>query len=281
MSEFITLAAQPLTLPFMQQAFLIALVVAVPMALLSCLLVLKGWSLMGDAISHAVLPGVVLAYVLNIPLAIGAFAAGMVCAMATGYLKENSRVKEDTVMGVVFSGMFALGLVLYVNIQTDVHLDHILFGNILGISWRDVLESTAIGALVCALILSNRKDLLLYAFDPQHAKAIGLPVSILHYGLLAILSLTIVGALKAVGIILAIALLVAPGAIAFLLTNRFDTMLAVATGIAIGSSLFGIYVSFFIDSAPAPTIVLTMTVVFIVVFVYQQWHIARAAPAKG
>jgi len=281
MTDLIQQALQPFTLPFMQQAFLIALAVAIPMALLSCLLVLKGWSLMGDAISHAVLPGVVVAYILNLPLAIGAFCAGMVCALATGYLKENSRVKEDTVMGVVFSGMFALGLVLYVNIQTDVHLDHILFGNILGISWGDVLESTAIGALVCVLILANRKDLLLYAFDPQHAKAIGLPVSALHYGLLAILSLTIVGALKAVGIILAIALLVAPGAIAFLLTRRFDTMLAVATGIAIGSSLFGVYVSFFIDSAPAPTIVLTMTVVFIAVFVYQQWQIARAVPAKG
>lgn len=281
MTDLVQQLLQPFTLPFMQQAFLIALAVAIPMALLSCLLVLKGWSLMGDAISHAVLPGVVLAYILNIPLAIGAFGAGMFCALATGYLKENSRVKEDTVMGVVFSGMFALGLVLYVNIQTDVHLDHILFGNILGVSWRDVLESAAICALVCALILSNRKDLLLYAFDPQHAKAIGLPVSVLHYGLLAILSLTIVGALKAVGIILAIALLVAPGAIAFLLTRRFDAMLAVATLIAIGSSLFGVYVSFFIDSAPAPTIVLTMTVVFIAVFVYQQWQIARAAPAKG
>lgn len=281
MTDLIQTAMQPFTLAFMQQAFVIALAVAIPMALLSCLLVLKGWSLMGDAISHAVLPGIVLAYILAIPLAIGAFVAGIVCALATGYLKENSRVKEDTVMGVVFSGMFALGLVLYVNIQTDVHLDHILFGNILGVSWRDVLESAAIGIVVATLILTNRKDLMLYAFDPQHARAIGLPVSVLYYGLLAILSLAIVGALKAVGIILAIALLVAPGAIAFLLTRRFDAMLAVATAIAVGSSLFGVYVSFFIDSAPAPTIVLTMTVVFIAVFVYQQWQIARAAPAKG
>jgi len=281
MTDLMQQALLPFSLPFMQQAFLIALAVAIPMALLSCLLVLKGWSLMGDAISHAVLPGVVLAYIAGIPLAIGAFGAGMVCALATGYLTENSRVKEDTVMGVVFSGMFALGLVLYVNIQTDVHLDHILFGNILGVSWRDVLEGAAIGGVVATLILSYRKDLLLFAFDPQHAKAIGLPVSVLHYGLLAILSLTIVGALKAVGIILAIALLVAPGAIAFLLTNRFDTMLIVATVIAIGSSLFGVYISFFIDSAPAPTIVLTMTVVFIAVFVYQQWQIARTLHVKA
>ena len=275
MSDFFATALQPFTLPFMQQAFLIALAIAIPMALLSCLLVLKGWSLMGDAVSHAVLPGVVLAYMAKLPLAIGAFAAGMTCAIATGYLKENSRIKEDTVMGVVFSGMFALGLVLYVNIQTDVHLDHILFGNILGVSWGDVLESTLIATFVTAVIVSYRKDLLLYAFDPQHAKAIGLPVTLLHYGLLAILSLMIVGALKAVGIILAIALLVSPGAIAYLLTTRFDTMLIVAGLIAIGSSVFGVYISFFIDSAPAPTIVLTMTLVFIIVFVYQQWSIAR------
>ncbi|HEY6632216.1 MAG TPA: metal ABC transporter permease, partial [Rhizobiaceae bacterium] len=124
----------PFQFPFMQQAFAISLLVAVPAALLSCFLVLKGWSLMGDAVSHAVLPGVVLAYIAGIPLAIGAFAAGMFCALATGYLKENSRIKEDTVMGVVFSGMFGLGIVLYTKIQTEVHLDHILFGDMLGVS---------------------------------------------------------------------------------------------------------------------------------------------------
>ena len=126
----------PFQFPFMQQAFAISLLVAVPCALLSCFLVLKGWSLMGDAVSHAVLPGIVLAYIAGIPLAIGAFAAGMFCALATGYLKENSRIKEDTVMGVVFSGMFGLGIVLYTKIQTEVHLDHILFGDMLGVSWR-------------------------------------------------------------------------------------------------------------------------------------------------
>ena len=274
MSEIFSHAVQPFQLVFMQQTFLIALAVAIPMALLSCLLVLKGWSLMGDAISHAVLPGIVLAYMAKIPLAIGAFAAGMICALATGYLKENSRIKEDTVMGVVFSGMFALGLVLYVKVKTDIHLDHILFGNILGVTWFDVLESAAIGAVAAGLIIVSRKDLLLHAFDPLHARAIGLKVQILHYGLLAIISLTIVGALKAVGIILAIALLVAPGAIAFLLTRRFDTMLLVATIVVVSASLFGVYISFFIDSAPAPTIVLTMTVIFIAVFVRQQRQIA-------
>ena len=256
----------PFQFDFMRQAFVIALLVAAPMALLSCFLVLKGWSLMGDAISHAVLPGVVLAYIAGIPLAIGAFIAGMTCALATGFLKENSRIKEDTVMGIVFSGMFGLGIVLYTKIQTDVHLDHILFGDMLGVSWGDVLETGVIAALSAGVIGTFRRDFLLHAFDPQHARAIGLPVRLLHYGLLAILSLTIVGALKAVGIIIAIAMLIAPGAIAFLLTNRFDRMLLVSVVVAMVSTFLGVYLSFFIDSAPAPTIVLLMSLVFVAVF---------------
>ena len=266
----------PFQFPFMQQAFAISLLVAVPAALLSCFLVLKGWSLMGDAVSHAVLPGVVLAYIAGIPLAIGAFAAGMFCALATGYLKENSRIKEDTVMGVVFSGMFGLGIVLYTKIQTEVHLDHILFGDMLGVSWRDVAETGAIAVFCVAAIAIFRRDLLLHAFDPQHARAIGLPVKLLHYGLLSILSLTIVGALKAVGIILAISMLIAPGAIAFLLTSRFDRMLAVAVAVAVIAAFFGVYTSFFIDSAPAPTIVLLMSFAFVCAFFISRRRIAVA-----
>jgi len=266
----------PFQFPFMQKAFAIALLVAVPSALLSCFLVLKGWSLMGDAVSHAVLPGVVLAYIAGIPLAIGAFAAGMFCALATGYLKENSRVKEDTVMGVVFSGMFGLGIVLYTKIQTEVHLDHILFGDMLGVSWSDVGQTGLIAGFCIAVIGVFRRDLLLHAFDPQHARAIGLPVKLLHYGLLCVLSLTIVGALKAVGIILAIALLISPGAIAFLLTTRFERMLAASVAISVVASLAGIYVSFFIDSAPAPTIVLLLSASFVAAFLYSRLRIARA-----
>jgi manganese/iron transport system permease protein len=256
----------PFSFPFMQQAFVIAVLVAVPTALLSCYMVLKGWSLMGDAISHAVLPGVVLAYVAGLPLAVGAFLAGMFCALATGFLKENSRIKEDTVMGVVFSGMFGLGIVLYRKIETDIHLDHILFGDMLGVFWPDVVESGIIAAVVVTVVLVKGRDLLLHAFDPQHGQAIGLPVRLLHYGLLAMLSLTIVGALKAVGIILAIAMLVAPGAIAFLWSRRFERMMTLAVAIAVSMSVLGVYVSFFIDSAPAPTIVLLLTAAFIVSF---------------
>ena len=263
----------PFAFPFMQHAFLIALLVAVPMGLLSSYLVLKGWSLMGDAISHAVLPGIVLAFVLGLPLAIGAFVAGMCCALATGFLKENSRVKEDTVMGVVFSGMFGAGIVMFSMIETELHLTHILFGDMLGTDWPDILQAAIIAAAVVAAIAVLGRDLALHAFDPQHARAIGLPVRMLHYGLLAMISLTVVGALQAVGIILAIAFLIAPGATAFLVTRRFGAMLAVAVASAALSAFFGVYLSFFIDSAPAPTIVLVMTALFIAAFA---WTAARA-----
>ncbi|CAN7378309.1 metal ABC transporter permease [Rhizobium sp. LjRoot30] len=267
MSETIEFAILPFQLPFMLYAFAITLAIAVPMALLSCILVLKGWSLMGDAVSHAVLPGVVIAYILAIPLSIGAFVAGMFCAIATGYLKENSRIKEDTVLGIVFSGMFGLGVVLYVKVQSDVHLDHILFGDMLGISAADLIETGLIALAATAFLIVKRKDLLVHAFDPQHARAIGLPVRLLHYGLLAVLSLAVVGALKAVGIILSVALLVAPGSIAYLLTRTFRSMQIVAVIIAAVTSILGIYLSFFIDSAPAPTIVLLMSALFIVAFI--------------
>jgi len=285
----VELLLQPFQFEFMQLALLIAVLVAVPTALLSCFLVLKGWSLMGDAISHAVLPGVVVAYIVGLPLGVGAFAAGMFCALATGYLKENSRIKQDTVLGVVFSGMFGIGLVLYVEIQSDVHLDHILFGDILGVGAGDIILALVIAVFVTGIILAKGRDFLLHAFDPAQARVAGLPVGVLHYGLLCMISLTVVGALTAVGIILAIAMLIAPGAIAFLLTRRFGAMLWAAVIIAVVSSFLGVYLSFFIDSAPAPTIVLLMTIVFIAAFLRSSLITARrermaaiaAGPASG
>jgi manganese/iron transport system permease protein len=258
----------PFTFTFMQQAFLIVLLVAIPTALLSCFLVLKGWSLMGDAIAHSILPGVVIAYILAIPYTVGAFAAGIFCALSTGYLKENSRIKEDTIMGVVFSAMFALGLVLMTKVEVGVHLDHILFGDALGVGWADIIEAAIVALLVVLFAVFKGKDLLVFVFDHQHAQAIGLPVKFLHYGLLSLLSLAIVAALKAVGMILVIAMLIAPGATAFLLTRRFHSMVLLALCISLLSAFLGVYLSFFIDSAPAPTIILIMTLKFIFVFCY-------------
>ncbi|RYE07125.1 MAG: metal ABC transporter permease [Hyphomicrobiales bacterium] len=269
----------PFQFQFMINALIIVALIAVPAALLSCFMVLKGWSLMGDAISHAVFPGVVIAYIIGIPFAIGAFIAGMFAAVATGYLKDNSRIKQDTVMGVVFSGMFGLGLVLYVWIRSEVHLDHILFGDMLGIGWSDIIETGAIALFVSAIIALKWRDFLLHAFDPIQAKAVGLRTGLLHYGLLCLISLTVVGALKAVGVILAIAVLIAPGAIAFLLTRRFGTMLLLSVAIALSASLAGVYLSFFLDSAPAPTIVVLLSLGFILAFVVTVWRGAKTAAA--
>ncbi|MBA4492356.1 metal ABC transporter permease [Paracoccus sp. S1E-3] len=257
---------QPFTFPFMRDAFLICLMVAPPTALLSCFLVLNGWALMGDAVSHAVLPGIVLAYIWGLPLIFGAFVAGMLTALATGFLSENSRVKSDTVMGVVFSGMFGLGIVMYVALRTNVHLDHILFGNMLGIQPNDLWTAGWISLLVSACLLLKWKDLMLQAFDPAQAKASGLPVRLLHYGLLTILSLTIVATLSSTGLILAVGLLIAPGAIAFLTVRRFGAMLVMAVAVNLAGMLGGVYASFFLDSAPAATIILVLTAMFIVAF---------------
>ena len=260
----------PFQFPFMQNAFLISMIVSVPTALLSCFLVMKGWALMGDAVSHAVLPGIILAYILGIPLIIGAFAAGMTCSLATGYLSSNSRVKQDTVMGIVFSGMFAVGIVLYVSVDTNAHLDHILFGNMLCVEPHEMWTAGIISLGVGLMLALKWKDWLLHSFDPAQARALGLWVNWLHYGMLAALSLTIVATLSAAGLILAIGLLIGPGAIAFLVIRKFSTMLWVSVIVSMASMLLGTYASFFIDSAPAPTIILIMTALFIAAFIRRQ-----------
>ena len=259
---------EPLTYDFMQRALIVAILVGAVSAVLSCFLVLKGWSLMGDAISHAVLPGIVVAYVIGLPIAIGAFVAGLFAAVSTGYLKDNSRIKEDTAMGIVFTGMFAVGLVLFSRIETDQHLSHILFGDMLGVTWQDLIETAIIALGTLLIVLAKRRDFLLYAFDPQHARAIGLPVTLLHYGLLALLSITIVASLKAVGIILVVAMLIAPGAIGFLLAKRFESMLAIAMTVAIASGVLGTLISFSINGATGPCIVLIQAAVFLLALLF-------------
>ncbi|WP_425090185.1 metal ABC transporter permease [Tropicimonas sp. S265A] len=270
----------PFLFPFMQNAFLIAVLIGVPCAVLSCFVVLKGWSLMGDAISHAVLPGIVLAYIAGIPLIVGAFAAGMFCALSVGYLGVNSRVKQDTVMGVVFSGMFGIGLVLYTKTETSVHLDHILLGNMLGVGTADLWTAGIIAGVVCLVMAVKWRDFLLHAFDPAQAHAVGLRTGWLHYGMLALISLTIVAVLKAVGIVLAIGLLIAPGAIAFLITRRFERMLVWAVGLTVLAGIGGVYASFWLDSAPAPTVILILTAMFLVAFV-RRMVLARRSTQIG
>ena len=254
---------EPLQYAFMRDALLVGTLVAAMCAVLSCFLILKGWSLMGDAISHAVLPGIVLAYIAGLPLAIGAFAAGLSCAVATGFIKQHSRVKEDTVMGVVFTGLFAFGLVLFSRTASDMHLDHILVGNILGITRQQVWETLALGGAVLGVTLALRRDLLLVCFDPGQARVMALPERFLNYLLLGLLSLAIVVSLQSVGIILVVAMLVTPGSIAHLWVDRFDRMLAVAAASAVSSTWVGIFISYHIDGSPGACIVLVQALLFL------------------
>ncbi|MCX2957499.1 metal ABC transporter permease [Serratia symbiotica] len=270
MENLYQLFSEPFAYPFMQRAIIAAIATGVICAVLSCYLVLKGWSLMGDAISHAVLPGMVIAFVLSIPLAIGAFLSGIFCAVATGYLKEHSRVKEDTVMGIVFSGMFAFGLVLFSRIDTNQHLSHILFGDMLGITDDELKQTLLIAGATLVIMVLKCKDFMLYCFDPHHARVIGLPVKLLHYGLLCLLALTIVASLQAVGVILVIAMLIAPGIIAFMLCRSFDRMLIVATLVSVFSCVLGTLISFHIDGATGPGIVIVQAMLFVIALLYSK-----------
>jgi ABC-type Mn2+/Zn2+ transport system permease subunit len=263
----------PFEYDFMLAAFALSALVGTVCAVFSCFLVLKGWSLMGDAISHAVLPGVVLAYLAGIPLAIGAFASGLLCAVGTGYIKANSRLKEDTVMGVVFTGLFALGLVIFTKVESDQHLNHILFGSLLGLPREQVIQTAVIGGATLLVTLLRRRDLLLFCFDPVQARSVGLNVNRLNYLMLSLLALTIVTSLQAVGVILVVAMLVTPGCVGFLLADRFGRMMAIAVATAVGSSLVGVYVSFFINGSTGSCIVLVQVLVFTAALVF--------APKRG
>ncbi|ABI46580.1 ABC transporter component, possibly Mn transport [Synechococcus sp. CC9311] len=267
-----TFLLEPLQHAFMVRALLISATVGAVCGLLSCYMTLKGWALMGDAVSHSVLPGVILAYAIGLPFSVGAFVFGVGSVAMIGFVKQKSRIKEDTVIGLVFTGFFALGLVLVSKTRSNIDLTHILFGNVLGISIADIQQTVLISALVTAVLLLFRRDLLLFCFDPTHARSIGINTGVLHYLLLSVLSLAAVAGLQTVGIILVVAMLVTPGATAYLLTDRFDRMSWLAIGSSILSSLLGVYTSYWTDSSPAGCIVLVQTGLFVMAFLFAPKH---------
>jgi manganese transport system permease protein len=262
----------PIQSEYMVKAILVSALVGVVCSALSCYMTLKGWALMGDAVSHAVMPGVVIAYVLNIPFAIGAFVFGVGSVIAIGFIKSKTRVKEDTVIGLVFTGFFALGLVLISKVKSSIDLSHILFGNVLGISDADIIQTVIISTVTLVTIAILRKDLILFCFDPTHARSIGLNITFLYYVLLSLLSLTTVAALQTVGIILVVAMLVTPGATAYLLADRFDHMLLIAMASGVFSSVIGVYISYHIDGSTGGCIVVLQTVLFLVAMIFAPKH---------
>ncbi len=263
---------EPLSYDFMSRALLVTVVASVVCALLSCWLVLIGWSLMGDAVSHAVLPGVVLAYVVGAPFALGALIFGLLAVTLIGTLRDTSRIKEDAAIGVVFTTLFALGIVLISVTPSQTDLSHILFGNLLGVSTEDLIQVVILGVVAFVILLFKRRDLTLYAFDPTHAHAIGLSPRVLGALLLGLLALTAVVALQAVGVVLVVALLIIPGATAYLLTDRFSRMLLIAPFLATACAIIGIYASYYIDAASGGMVVLTQGLLFGIVYLFSPRH---------
>lgn len=263
---------EPLWFEFMRTALAVTVTAGVVCGVLSCWLVLVGWSLMGDAVSHSVLPGVVLAYVVGAPFALGALLFGLLAVTLIGAVRDTSRVKEDAAIGVVFTTLFALGLVLISVTPSQTDLNHILFGNLLGVSRADLVQVLVLGAVTLGVVLLKRRDLTLYAFDPVHAHAIGLSPRRLGALLLGLLALTVVVALQAVGVVLVVALLITPGATAYLLTDRFSRMLWIAPLVAAVSGVVGIYASYYLDTASGGMVVVTLGVAFGLAYLFSPRH---------
>lgn len=266
-------AAEPLRHGFMVEAMLIAAFVGMVCAALSCFVVLKGWALAGDAISHAVLPGIILAYVAGLPMSLGAVASGMACVLSAGAIEARCRVKSDAVLGIVFTGFLAFGLVLLVETPSDIHFMHVLFGNLLGIEPADRIQTLAVGSVTLLAVLLLRKDLILFCFDPGQARSIGISPRRLELILLLLVAATIVAALQAVGVVLVMAMLVTPGCVGLLLADRFGRVMAVAVCSAVLSSVIGTLASFWLDGATGPSIVVVQALLFGLAFLF--------APQKG
>lgn len=260
---------QLMNYPYLQNALLAAVLVGIICGVIGCFIILRGMALMGDAISHAVLPGVVIAYMLGASFFIGAVITGVLTALAIGFISQNSRIKEDSAIGIMFTAMFALGVVLITALRgTSVDLWHILFGNVLAVSQMDLWITKGIGIFVLIAIVIFYRPLLLSTFDETMAKAAGLPVKKIHYLLMLLLSLVTVASLQTVGIILVVAMLITPGATAYLLTNRFSVMLVLSAVFGVASAVIGLYYSVIYDVSSGASIVLVASVFFAIAFFF-------------
>ncbi|HWX49009.1 MAG TPA: metal ABC transporter permease [Roseomonas sp.] len=268
--------AETLLVPFlyeyMRNAMLVSAVIGAVCGMLSCFVALKGWSLLGDALSHAVVPGVALAWILGLPFALGAFAAGLLAAWLMGFIRRNSRIREDAAIGVVFTAFFGAGLVLLSLFPSNLRLQTIIFGNVLGIAPADALQMLIVAVGVLAVMTLRGRDLALWAFDATHARAIGLDTRLLQTLLLGCIAAVAVAAMVAVGAVLVIAMLVAPGATAYLLTDRFWRMMAGATAMGAATAFAGAYLSYFLDGSTGGLIVSLQALIFLIVLVLAPRH---------
>lgn len=277
MSETLQTLLIPLQYEYMLKAIVVSALIGGVCAFLSCFITLKGWSLMGDALSHSVVPGVAVAYYIGWPFAAGAFVTGLLAALGMAFVKTKTRLREDAVIGVVFTAFFAFGLFLISRYPSQVDLRSIIFGNILGISNADILQVVLIAGVTVLVLGVKWRDFLLFCFDVNQARALGMNTTLLHFALLTLLSATAVAALQTVGAVLVVAMLVTPGATAYLLTDRFGRMIGFAVTMGVSTSAVGAYVSYFFDGSTGGCIVTLQSLLFVLALIFAPKHGMRAA----
>ncbi|HLP87052.1 MAG TPA: metal ABC transporter permease [Nostocaceae cyanobacterium] len=265
---------EPLQYSFMQRSLVIAILVGLLCAVVGSYLMVQRLALLGDAISHSVLPGLAIAFILGGNIFVGAFIAGVLSTVAIAFIGTRSPIKEDAAMGIVFSAFFALGVTLITIIQKDnkIDLNHFLFGNILGVTADEVRDTAIIACIILIVVFFLYKELLFYTFDPLGAQAAGLPVNRLNFGLMLLIALTIVASMKAVGVILVLSLLITPGATAYLLVKRLHQVMILGAVIGVISSISGMYLSYFFNLPSGPAIVLVVTGLFVLAFLFSPRH---------
>ncbi|CEJ45768.1 metal ABC transporter permease [Umezakia ovalisporum] len=265
---------EPLQYSFMQRSLVIAIIVGLLCAVVGSYLMVQRLALLGDAISHSVLPGLAIAFILGGNIYFGAFIAGVVSTIAIAWIKTRSPIKEDAAMGIVLSAFFALGITLITVIQKNqkIDLNHFLFGNILGVTSDEVRDTAIIGAIVLIVIFLLYKELLFYTFDPLGAQAAGLPVNRLNFGLMLLIALTIVASMKTVGVVLVLAMLITPGATAYLLVKRLNQVMILGGFIGVISSISGMYLSYFYNLPSGPAIVLVASGLFVLALLFGPRH---------
>ncbi len=265
MIEFL---AEPFHYDYMIRAIWVSALIGLTCAFLSCYLMLKGWALMGDALAHSIVPGVALAYLLALPYAVGAFFTGLLAALSMAIVKQRTHLREDAVIGIVFTSFFAAGLLLASINPMSVSLQGIILGNILAIADADVIQIVIIAAITLFVLALKWKDFLSVFFDEAHARSIGLPVMWLKILFFTLLSAACVAALQSVGACLVIAMVITPGACAYLLTDKFERLIWIAICVGGLTSALGAYLSFFINSNPGGVIVCLQTLLFLIIFVF-------------
>jgi manganese/iron transport system permease protein len=271
----------PFQYDYMLKAMWVSALVGATCAFLSAFLMLKGWSLMGDALAHSIVPGVAGAYLLKLPYSAGAFLAGILAALGMAFVRAQTRLREDAVIGLVFTSFFALGLLLVSINPTSVNIQSIVLGNILAISDEDVSQVVVISAVTLSLLLLKWKDLMVVFFDEGHARSVGINPFALKVLFFTLLSAAVVAALQTVGACLVIAMVITPGATGYLLTDRFPVLIAVAVAIGAMTSFVGAYLSYFLDGATGGVIVTLQTLVFLTAFFLAPKHGLLAARRRA